>query len=197
MARWTCRMTRPSGASASSSISMAGCRAAEALRKNPNPRGRMVSVTETTNSGGDIEIVWDTANGRGDWAIENGSIARTPSGMDMLKNMVLICLFTDRVAPPDYTGTDRRGWWADTYRAQPIGSLLWTLNRSKIASRAQLLQRIRAIATDALQPLQTAGYVKSINIRVGLATSDTAAIAVSLTRPDGSTSQYSWLWQVP
>ncbi|WP_415629456.1 phage GP46 family protein [Novacetimonas hansenii] len=88
-------------------------------------------------------------------------------------------------------------WWADTYRAQPIGSLLWTLNRSKIANRAQLLQRIRSIATDALQPLQTAGYVKSISVRVGMATNDTAAIGVSLTRPDGSTSQYSWLWQVP
>ncbi|MFT9385517.1 phage GP46 family protein [Acetobacter sp.] len=157
----------------------------------------MVSVTETTNGGGDIDIVWDTANGRADWAIANGTIARTRSGMDMLKNMVLICLFTDRVAPPDYAGTDRRGWWADTYRAQPIGSLLWTLSRSKISNRAQLLQRIRSIATDALQPLQTAGYVKSINVRVGMATNDTAAIAVSLTRPDGSTSQYSWLWQVP
>lgn len=72
----------------------------------------------------DIQTVWDTSNGKGDYALKNGSLL---SGKDV-ETSVLISLFTDRLAGindelPDATNNtknDRRGWWADTGQAYPI-----------------------------------------------------------------------------
>jgi len=54
---------------------------------------------------------------------------------DSLTTTVLLCLFTDRRAEvsdslPD-GGHDQRGWWADSYRARPVGSRLWLLSLEK------------------------------------------------------------------
>lgn len=63
-----------------------------------------------------------------------------PLGMalrDPLPRAVIISLFTwGRARPGDeLPGTDRMGWWGDTYAATPgdrIGSRLWLLARAKI-----------------------------------------------------------------
>ncbi|GBR00557.1 phage GP46 family protein [Acetobacter oeni] len=145
--------------------------------------------------GGDILIEWNVDTAEGDWSIENGSLATSQTGYDTLKNAVLLSLFTDRVAPSDWDGPDRRGWWADTYRDSPIGSLLWLLARRKISNRTTLLGQARRYCLDALQWMVTAGVAKTINVSTAWATSSIMAIMVSVVKPDGTTSNYNWLWR--
>lgn len=155
----------------------------------------MTTVTEISAQLGDVLINWDAQNARGDWTFAKGGLATTQTGFDALKNVVLISLFTDARAPSDYTGPYPRGWWGNTYRTRPLGSLLWTLNRSKIANRTTLLQQARTICRNALQWMVDDTLARSVDVACGWATTSTMAISVTVTRPNGQTSRYSWLWQ--
>lgn len=111
----------------------------------------------------DVTLVWDQERGRADWQVVHGRIA---AGRD-LETAILLALFTDRKAkpgfvPPDRTG-DLRGWWGDSLSGQPIGSLLWTLERRKIVNRATLAAEAIAIVNEALAPLPRQGVCRSIN----------------------------------
>lgn len=76
---------------------------------------------------------------------------------------VVLCLFTDRRCPSDHPlakfidPSDPRGWWGDgiDVRADlgeaPIGSLLWTLERSVVTD--ETVNWAQALAIDALQPM--------------------------------------------
>ncbi|ELN6426105.1 phage GP46 family protein, partial [Salmonella enterica] len=103
----------------------------------------------------DVAIVW--RSGHGDLVL-NGPDLLTD---DSIKTAVIISLFTDRRAQPsdpvpDGT-TDRRGWWADSFRKRPIGSRLWLLSREK--TLASVVERTAAYADEALAWLKPAGLV--------------------------------------
>ncbi|WP_324606427.1 phage GP46 family protein [Xenorhabdus nematophila] len=71
--------------------------------------------------------------------------------------------FTDRRALdsdelPAGAGTDRRGWWGDTFNTRSIGSRLWLLAREKQLSA--VLHRAKAYADEALAWLIDDGHVK-------------------------------------
>jgi phage gp46-like protein len=73
-----------------------------------------------------IRLVWDAANGCADFAMSGAQLA---VGND-LDTAVLISLFTNQVADPadllpPGEGNDARGWWADFYQSDQIGSRLW------------------------------------------------------------------------
>ena len=81
----------------------------------------------------DIALIWDPANGRADFAIENGDLKMDEG----LRTSLIVSLFCDRLADvsdkiPDGSG-DRRGWWGDTPPAidsngiDLTGSKLWLL----------------------------------------------------------------------
>lgn len=144
----------------------------------------------------DISLIWDPAHARGDWQVEAGQIT---IGGD-LETAVLVSLFTDRVLPPDAQSPDRstdpRGWWADTYRGQPIGSLLWTLSRAVKTSATALLSTVQGMCQDALAWLISDGVAATISVKTFWESPTMIGIIVVITESAGnvSTFKYSWAW---
>lgn len=136
----------------------------------------------------DLAFVW--INGRGDIA-QNGEDMLTD---DSLTNDVIISLHTDRRAldSDDIPGdnTDRRGWWADTFRDRPIGSRLWLLSREKTLN--SVLTRAAEYTLEALVWLKEAGRVKKIAVYASQPESGWLQLDIEFTLPDGSVSPYSF-----
>lgn len=145
----------------------------------------------------DIALSFDGANARADWTITAGQVV---TGSD-LQTAVLVSLFTDRVLDPDQTppdgSDDRRGWWADTYRDQPLGSLLWTLERAVKSDSARLLAYAQKACIDALQWLVDDGVAATVRVQTNWLTPTEIGIVVTITEPTGtiSTFQYAYAWQ--
>lgn len=147
----------------------------------------------------DIAIAWDPRNFRGDWGVTSGDLAIDTGG---LRSAVMVSLFTDGAAPVGYTPPagslpGRRGWWGDTFAPQPIGSLLWTLDRSKKSGDLQLLNEAANICEVALQWLLDAGVVATVTIRTAWQQRDVMGIGVTLTQPDGTSVpfDFGWAWR--
>jgi len=148
---------------------------------------------------GDILIQWDNTNTIGDWVLASGDLQ---TGQD-LETACLVSLFTDKLATPDFVPTDgtsdRRGWWADPYNEQPLGSNLWQLERAK--KTRDTLGLARRYAQDALAWLVEDGVASSVVVDtrwLGNPTGSTMlGIAVAITKPDGSMTRfvYGWTWE--
>ena len=143
----------------------------------------------------DIAIVWDQAKGRGDWAMAGADLQ---SGSD-LQSAILVSLFTDRRAPPDYQGPapwdgNRRGCWVDTYNGFQLGSLLWTLNRSIKSTRVLVLAK--QYAADALAWLVETGVVLAFDINAQWVNRTMLGLSIRATMPSGPAQsfQFSWVW---
>ncbi|EHJ0339225.1 hypothetical protein KAB67_004151 [Salmonella enterica] len=130
----------------------------------------------------DIAIVW--RNGRGSLAL-NGSDLLTDNSIE---TAVIISLFTDRRAQPSDPipdgSTDRRGWWADSFRKRPIGSRLWLLGREKTLE--SVLERAKTYADEALAWMKLSGLVKSVTCTASRVAHDRLQLSVSLVLPDGA-----------
>lgn len=146
----------------------------------------------------DIAITWDTRNFRGDWSITRGDLA-VDAG---LRSAVLVSLFTDRIASPDYTPpaggpTDRRGWWGDTYSSAPWGSRLWQLNRSKKSDGRLVLNQARDYCREALQWLLDRGIAAKVAVACDWIKPDVLGIEIEITKPNGTTTRpfrFEWAW---
>ncbi|EIP2837907.1 phage GP46 family protein [Salmonella enterica] len=130
----------------------------------------------------DVAIVW--RSGHGDLVL-NGTDLLTDGSIE---TAVIISLFTDRRAQPsdpvpDGT-TDRRGWWADSFRKRPIGSRLWLLSREK--TLASVVERTAAYADEALAWLKPAGLVTSVTCTAARVAHDRLRLSVSLVMPGGA-----------
>jgi phage gp46-like protein len=142
-------------------------------------------------------IRWDNANTIGDWLLADGDLT---TGQD-LETACLVSLFTDKLATPDFVPTDgtsdRRGWWADPYNDQPLGSSLWQLERAH--KTRDTLGLARRYALDALQWLVDDGVASRVDVDtrwVGPPGSTMLGIAILISKPDGSATrfQYGWAW---
>lgn len=114
------------------------------------------------------DTVWNAEGGFGDWALAGPGDPVNPMGLAAnaaLETAVTLALFTDRQCPEGhplaaYAGKDRRGYWGDAFldaNEQPLGSLLWLLERA--AMLPNMLQYAQSFAQDALAPLVAAGAV--------------------------------------
>lgn len=86
---------------------------------------------------------------------------------DTLFTAVILSLNLDRTAQPHEVpaGTDRRGWWGDTYATVPgdlTGSRLWLMEREK--QLPESVQRARRYFREALQWLVDDGLVQSMTV---------------------------------
>jgi phage gp46-like protein len=113
----------------------------------------------------DIASVWIQNLGGADFRIVRSELR---SNQD-LETSVIISLFSDRLANsddliPDPFSTNRRGWWADTYNTELIGSRLWLLSRAK--SSPALLPIAQGYVQEALQWLIDDKVVSSMDIQV-------------------------------
>lgn len=131
---------------------------------------------------------------------QSGSQLALESG---LQTAVLISLFSDRLAEPGDRlaegDTDRRGWWGD--RVAPLagdrlGSRLWLLAREK--SLPGVARRAEQYASEALQWLIEDGIARSVEVNAEIGQPHILALAVRITRPDGSVLDYRFanLWEV-
>lgn len=162
----------------------------------------------------DIAIVWNDAQARGDWSVQNNDLALDSS----LRSAIMVSLFTDRVAPetlsggdksvglsaaPDAAGSnhnDRRGWWGDAFAEEPIGSRLWQLQRSIKVGQTSVLREAEAICHEALQWLIEDGVAASVSVSASWAnnTTPTLQFSVTVTEPGSNATQqfyYSWAWE--
>lgn len=130
----------------------------------------------------DIALKWQINNA--DIAVENADIALDNS----VGTLVIISLFTDRRALdsdvlPD-GGTDRRGWWGDTYNQNQIGSRLWLLSREKQMS--SVLTRAKYYAEEALVWLTEDKHIRSAVVSATSPADGLLLLNIQLTLPDGS-----------
>ncbi|CCW29966.1 putative bacteriophage protein [Xenorhabdus nematophila F1] len=135
------------------------------------------------NAMNDIALQWQV-NGA-DIVIDHADILLDNS----LSTTVIISLFTDRRALdsdelPAGAGTDRRGWWGDTFNTRSIGSRLWLLAREKQLSA--VLHRAKAYADEALAWLIDDGHVKKIDVTATAPQSGVLLLTVIMTLFDGS-----------
>jgi phage gp46-like protein len=148
---------------------------------------------------GDLLVQWDNTNTIGDWVLADGDLQ---TGQD-LETACLVSLFTDKLASADFRPTDgtsdRRGWWADPYNDQPLGSNLWQLERAK--KTRDTLGLARRYASDALQWLVLDGVASSVVVDtrwIGPEVGSTMlGIAIAITKPDGSLTRFvfGWAWE--
>jgi phage gp46-like protein len=140
----------------------------------------------------DISLLWDAPNARGDFAMSGAGLA---IGND-LESAILISLFTDQVSdpadilPPDEQ-RDPRGWWADTYEQDQIGSRLW---QAFWRIRNQdTLNWARDTATRALQWLIDDGVASAVDVVPQFYGSGGLALRIAVTRASG-VSVYEFAW---
>ena len=115
----------------------------------------------------------------------DGTAAYAPDVYEDLPRAVLISLFSWRRANPDddLPGTDRFGWWGDTYPEitnDRIGSRLWLLSRSKLTRQTVL--RAKEYAEEALKWLVDDGVADSVAVESERQGLSTLALGVRLTR---------------
>lgn len=140
----------------------------------------------------DISVTWDPATQLGVWSVANEQVETD----DGLLTAVLISLFTDRALPEDQTppdgSDDRRGWWADTYTQDPVGSLLWTLARAVKTSSTALLGEAQKICLDALQWMVTDSVAAAIEVKTWWLKANQMGIAITIDPPTGSRAKFTF-----
>lgn len=115
-----------------------------------------------------------------------------------LETAVAISLFADRRAADDdkIDGTDRRGWWGDTYalvNGDQIGSRLWELRRSK--QLQSVVNKAQEFCYEALQWLIDDKVAESIVVEAEIIAMYTLGIGVTINKPTGTANfnfQYVW-----
>lgn len=121
-----------------------------------------------------------------------------------IESSVCIALLTDRRATLEEIITanmqpnfpyDLRGWWADTYRTNPIGSKLW-LNRRRKSTDAVLLSQIQ-YAKEALAFLIDTGIAKDVIVNAAWTSRGVMEMNIKVIRSDDSITQqnYTFLWE--
>lgn len=160
------------------------------------------------------DTVWtnrpDISGGFGDWILAGEDDPQDQRGglraRMALLTAVVICLFTDRRLPDDMPAPtpdgDPRGWWGDSIKLEgepdvPMGSLLWTLERSTISDEtAKLAQQY---AEEALEILITQGAAAEIVVEAWVErSSGMLGLSVALFSQAGdklADQQFDLYWQ--
>ena len=119
----------------------------------------------------------------------DGIVISAPDVIDDLPRSIIISLFTWRRANPDddLPGTNKYGWWGDTYPQiinDRIGSRLWLLSRAKLTDETVL--QAQEYAEEALQWLVDDGVAAAVQVQVERQSLDRLAIGIIITRGDNS-----------
>lgn len=142
-----------------------------------------------------IDVRLEASEGVLDLVVEDGDLAHE----ETLETAILISLFTDTLAPADAplpdAGSDRRGWWGsellEAERGEPVGSLLWLLERAKLTSAT--LGRAEQYARDALLWLVREDLAERVDVVASRLDQQTLAIAVSIVRGRARARPDAWV----
>lgn len=136
----------------------------------------------------DIRTVFE--DHAGDWLVSGSSLAVD----DGLETAIVISLFTDRRANDDDvlpSGTDRRGWWGDTFAevaGDRIGSRLWLLSREKQVP--EVLRRAKEYAEEALQWLIEDGVARAVTVTTEIVSTGVLGLQIEVVRSGRPVAQY-------
>lgn len=124
------------------------------------------------------DSVWDTVQGRADWALAGADEAQNRGGLRSkaaLHTAIILAWFTDKRLPQQHPlrkyvdSDDPRGWWGDDIdvRAdlgeEELGSLLWVFERTVLTDAVRLA--VEAEARAALQCLIKQGAAARIDVQ--------------------------------
>jgi phage gp46-like protein len=139
----------------------------------------------------DLRTAIDVTNLRSDWAMAEPQLETD----DGLQTAIVLSLFSDRLAGDEDAlpdgGTDRRGWWGDTFAdlaGDRIGSRLWLLEREK--QTPAVLQRARDYARESLQWLLDDGVARSVEVDAEYPQLGMLALTVTITRAQGGAARF-------
>ncbi|AYN86305.1 phage GP46 family protein [Commensalibacter melissae] len=153
----------------------------------------------------DISITWNNKTGKGEWSILDNDIKLD----NALFSAVMVSLFTDRLAPlePSFTekksnigkvSGDRRGWWGDIFRDEPMGSRLWQLRRAVKTDQYSVTLSAQDMIYESLQWMVNDGLVANIDVNVQWVKTGLLQFSINLTEPQSDTPQqflFSWVWE--
>lgn len=143
----------------------------------------------------DIGLQWNELNA--DMFLASNDIGRDMS----LETAIIISLFSDRRALDDDAlpdaGTDRRGWWGDSYpqvNGDKIGSRLWLLSREK--QLPEVLRRAEEYAREALAWLVEDKVCTSYSVTASIVRTGVLGLEIMINKPDASalTYRYGYAW---
>jgi phage gp46-like protein len=114
---------------------------------------------------------------------------------DGLETAIIISGFTDaKVTQTEYPSESQRGWWADEFVNDGLGSKLWLCDRSKISN--ELFSNLKKYWMDCLQWMVDSSSVKTIDVEVVQSEKYTVNINIEITKNDNSVFEYSVPWFV-
>ena len=139
----------------------------------------------------DLALAWDNVAGFGDLCIANSDLV----GDDELATAVLVSLFTDRRAQIDDLpagDTERRGWWGDLVAddVDPIGSLLWLLERRKLTN--EVIALAERYSQDALEWLVDDGEATRVETPATRAGPERLNLLVRIHLPSGAVREFQF-----
>lgn len=154
------------------------------------------------------DTVWDPEHSEGDWSIADpdGKVG-TQGGLSStagLATAIILALFTDKRAPDHAVldDADRGGWVGDRVDVRSdlgeadLGSWIWLYERSALT--ADLPQKVRDAAIDALEPIRLQGAVARFDVSVDMAPADDRLdLFVDAYSQDGTkiyAQRFSLLW---
>lgn len=144
----------------------------------------------------DIALQFDASTLTGDIAIYGGDVVMDGG----LRTEVLMALFCDRRAeatdPLPDGGTDRRGWWADTFaerKADVTGSRLWLLTREK--QLPEVVARARHYAQEALQRMVEDKVAKRVDVQTEVTAPGTLGMMITIERLNGTIWTETWKFE--
>lgn len=159
------------------------------------------------------DTIWDPDAQCGDWALAAADEVSNRGGLQAkaaIATAVILALFTDKACPPDhplfkYADGDPRGWWGDGAPIddddEPMGSLLWLLERSVAAGNLasqNAAQWAESFATAALATLIKQGVAVSCAAAATLYPQQRGmTLAVTLIGSNGSiiySGKFEVLW---
>lgn len=114
-----------------------------------------------------------------------------------LEASVLMSIFTDRRANNDdiVEGTDRRGWWADTFaevKNDKIGSRLWLLQREKLTNLT--VTRAHGYVVECLKWLLDDKVAQSVNVQTEIVSLGVLGIGVEIVKPNGTSKKFKYYY---
>ncbi len=144
----------------------------------------------------DIKLIWDNATASADVALDGADIAMD----DTFETACIVSFFTDRKADadadlPDGSG-DRRGWWGDAFSyvdGDEDGSQEWLLDRAKIET--ETLLAFGDYSKAALDWMKKDGVAAAVDIAIARLDTNLVGRQVIITKPDGTVSQYDYVWK--
>jgi phage gp46-like protein len=145
-----------------------------------------------------IELIYDNDAQRADLVRKAGGKNLVASDDRALETAVFISLFTDRRASDEesaLSGSDKRGWWGDSFADVPgdlSGSRLWLLRRM---SQADALRLAPGYAEEALAWLMEDGAAKSVIASASVLGPGALYLNTRIERP-GEIGPWERLWKV-